>query len=95
MAAATVTEILDNLNDYSDYEEVGSVSRAKSFITAAVRFLALPANEADQGSSAGYSMASVEKLLQHARAYVKANDTSTSNRSSSVRFLTADGGFRR
>lgn len=94
MAAETVANILDNLNDYSDYEEQGSVARAKSFITAATRFLGLPANQTDQGSSLGYSPASVEKLLEYARAYVRANDTTSSNTNAKVRFFSVSGDFR-
>lgn len=93
MAAATLSEILDNLNDYSDYEELGSVTRAKSFITAAKRFLQLPNSQADQGSSMGYDHASVRELLQHARAYVAANDESSST-NAGVRFFSFQQGFR-
>lgn len=93
MAAATLETILDNLNDYSDYEEVASVSRAKSFITAAKRFLQLPNSQGDQGSSLGYDQASVRELLQHARAYVAANDT-TSSTNAGVRFFSFEQGFR-
>lgn len=95
MAAATITQILDDLNDYADYEALGSVSRAKSFITAAVRFLGTPQSESDQGSSSSFSHDSVEKLLAHARHYVATNDTANAASSSAVRFLSASEGFRR
>ena len=92
--AATLTEILDALNDYSDFEEVGSVARARSFITAARRFLALPSNESDQGSSMGYSPQLVQQELAYARQYVRANQEATAG-TSQVRFLSAAEGFRR
>ena len=94
MAAATLSEILDALNDYSDYEEVASVSRAKSFVTAAKRFLQLPSSQADQGSSLQYTHASVEKMLQHARAYIAANETPTNAKSAPVRFFSVGSDFR-
>jgi len=92
--AATVTQILDDLSDYSDFEEVGSVARAKTFITACRRFLALPASQSDQGSSLGYTPQLIANELEFARRYVAANDTSSSA-ASSVRFLSASEGFRR
>jgi len=39
MPAYTPNDIVDNFNDYADYEELGSVARAKSFITWAMRML--------------------------------------------------------
>jgi hypothetical protein len=92
--AATISEILDDLSDYSDYEEVGSVDRAKRFITAARRFIALPSSQSDQGSAMGYTPAVMQQELAYARQYVAANQAATSA-SSSVRFLSAAEGFRR
>ena len=92
--AATVDEILDALLDYADYEEVGSVARARTYLTACRRFLSLPASQSDQGSSLGYTPQYVQGELDFARRYIAANDTAT-NSSSSVRFLSASQGFRR
>lgn len=94
MAAATLTEILDALNDYSDYEEVGSVARARSYVTAARRFLQLPSTSSEQGSSLGYSPEHIQNEIAVARAYIAANATSTAD-NSAVRFLSASEGFRR
>jgi hypothetical protein len=93
MAAASLTTILDNLNDYADYEEVGSVARAKSFITAAKRFLQLPSTQTDQGSSESYTPEMVRKELEFARQYVRANQSATAT-TSSVRFLGVGSDFR-
>ena len=93
MAAASLSDILDNLNDYSDYEEVGSVSRAKSFITAAKRFLQLPSSQSDQGSALGYTHDSIQKELQYARNYVRAN-ADLSSGTTSTRFLSVRSDFR-
>ena len=92
--AATVDEILNALLDYADYEEVGSVSRARTYLTACRRFLSLPANQSDQGSSLGYTPQYVQSELDFARRYIAANDTGSTG-SSSVRFLSVSEGFRR
>jgi hypothetical protein len=94
MAAATLTQILDDLNDYADYEEVGSVARARSYVTAARRFLQLPSGSAEQGTSANYSPEMIENEIALARAFISAN-AQNSAQSSSVRFLTTREGFMR
>ena len=94
MPAATLDQILDALNDFSDYEEVGSVSRARSYVTAARRFLQLPSTSSDRGSALGYTPELIQAEIAVARAFIDAN-TSTSSGSSAVRFLSASEGFRR
>jgi len=94
MAAATLESILDDLNDYSNYEEVGSVARANSFITAARRFLALPSSSSEQGSSTGYTLEVIAEEIRVARAYVAANATTTAN-NSRVTFLSVGQGYHR
>jgi len=94
MAAATLAEILDDLNDYADYEEVASVARARSYITAARRFLQLPSSSSEQGSALGYTPAAIQSEIAVARAYIVAYDTSNAN-NKSVRFLSAREGFLR
>ena len=91
--AATVDEILDALNDYADFEEVGSVARAKTYITACRRFLALPSTESDKGSSQGYTPQLVQSEMDLARRFIAANQPASSG--NSVRFLSAGEGFRR
>jgi hypothetical protein len=92
MAAATLSEILDALNDYADYEEVGSVSRARSYVTAARRFLQLPSSQSDQGSAMGYTPQSIQNEIAQARAFI---DAQASASGGAVSFLTAREGFRR
>ena len=92
--AATIDEILDALSDNADFEEVGSVARARSFITAARRFLSLPSSQSDQGSSLVYTPQVVQQEMAIARQYVAANQTPTAA-TSQVRFLSASEGFRR
>jgi hypothetical protein len=94
MAAATLTEILEALNDYADYEEVGSVSRARAYVTAARRFLQLPSSSSDQGSALGYTPQLIQEEIALAREYINANDEPNPS-SSAVRFLSAREGFRR
>jgi hypothetical protein len=95
MAAATLEEILDALNDYSDYDEVGSVARARSFVTAARRFLQLPSSSAEQGSSLGYSPQLVQKEIAAAIDYIAVNDEAPNGGTGSVRFLSISRGFMR
>lgn len=95
MAEGTLQDLRDALWDNGDFEEVGSVAKAKAYITAATRWLALePASQSDQGSSLSFAPAQVERLMQRARAFVAANSNSSSI-NTGVRFLSASSGFRR
>lgn len=95
MAEGTVQDLRDALWDNADFEEVGSVLKAKAYITAATRWLALePASQSDQGSSLAFAPDKVERIMQRARAFVASN-TGSSSATSSVRFLSAGTGFRR
>lgn len=88
----TIATAQANLVTYADFEEVGSVSRAKAFITAANQWLILkPESASNQSSSLSMGKAEVSALLQRARDYVLANDTTASTR---VRFLQPGGSFR-
>lgn len=92
MAAATLTEILDALNDYSDYEEVGSVDRARKYVTAARRFLQLPSTSSEQGSSMGYTPAAIQSEIETARAFIIAN---SGRGQTAVQFLSVRSGYLR
>lgn len=94
MAVQTVDEILDALNDYSDYEQVGSVDRAQSYITAARRFLSLPSSQSFTNSSMSMSPQFIETQIDTARAFIQANQPDSSG-TAKVRFLSASEGFRR
>jgi hypothetical protein len=92
--AETFDTIQAALIEYSDYEEVGSVARAKQYITAAKRWLALVAGSAsNQGSSLTFNVAQIEAMKDQAIAWVAANDTQR-NGSGRVRFLGAGSSFR-
>lgn len=94
MAEGTLQDLRDALWDNADFEEVGSVTKAKAYITAATRWLALePASQSDQGSSLAFAPAQVERIMQRARAFVAANNNSSAS-TSGVRFLSAGQGFR-
>lgn len=92
--AATIEQIQDDLSDYADYEELASVSRARTFITACIRFLQHATQQADQGTSLVYDAQSIRELLKHARAFVQANDTGTDGRGVGVRTIGPSSGFR-
>ena len=94
MAAPDIATIVSNLNDNADFEEVGSVSKAQSFVTAAKRFLLFsPQTQSDEGSSLTMSVTQIENLMQQARNYITANATDSG--AAKVRFLSASEGFRR
>lgn len=89
-----IADIESDLLEYADFEEVASVSRAKSFITAANRWLILRAESAsNQSSSLSIGKNYVESMLKRARDYVAANP-STTGAVSGVRFLGAGSNFR-
>ncbi len=92
VATPTLDEIKDALSRNADYEEVGSVAKARAYITAARRALSeQPSSAADQGSSVTFDIPLIRDEMTRAREYVQANENSTSG----VRFLTAKDGFRR
>lgn len=92
----TIDEITDALNDYSDWEEVGSVERAKKYITAARRFIGFPESSSGEGKTQTFSVDQVREELLAARAFVQANDTSISGgNSTGVRVLGVGSDFRR
>ena len=83
------------LLEYSDYEETGSVARAKLYITAAKKWLNLVAgSSSNQSSSMTFNTQQIHEELKHARAFVAANDRTAAGGPGSVRFLGAGGGFR-
>lgn len=90
-----IADIEADLLDYADFEEVGSVGRARLFITAAKRWLILSADSAsNQGSSMTIGKSFVESMMKRATEYVAANASTVSGGSSRVRFLGAARSFR-
>jgi len=89
-----IADIESDLLDYADFEQVGSVSRAESFITAANRWLILrPETASNQSSSLSMSKNLVQDLLRRARDFVAANE-SGSGSAGGVRFLGVGSNFR-
>lgn len=88
--ALVIADIETDLLEYADFEEVGSVSRARIFITAAKRWLILrPESASDQSSSMSMSKSVVVDLLNRAQNYVSANASLPSGGVGGVRFLSA------
>lgn len=89
-----IADIEADLIDYADFEEVGSVSRARLFITAAKRWLILRAESAsNQSSSLSIGKSYVEQMLKRAQDYVAANATAGGG-PGGVRFLSVGRSFR-
>jgi len=86
----TLADIEADLLDYADFEQVGSVSRAQSFVTAANRWLILKADSAsNQSSSMTIGKNYVSDMLKRAQAFVAANSST-----GSVSFLQPGSFFR-
>ena len=89
-AASAEVGLLSNL----DYEETGSVSKAKAVVSAARAWLVLRPNTAsDQGSSLSLNVAQVEAMVKDARRYVNAN-AAKSSITTGTRFMSINEGFR-
>lgn len=79
--------------EYADFEQVNSVSRAKLFLTNANRWIVLqPDSQSNQGSSMAMSKQAVIDLMDRAREFINANDTSSPG--GRVRFLGVGNSFR-
>ena len=90
-----IADIENDLLTYADFEEVASVARARSFVTAAKRWLILRADSAsNQSSSMTIGKSFVESMLKRAQDYVAQNAKTSSGASSSVRFLGVGSNFR-
>ena len=87
----TIAEIESDLIDFADFEEVGSVARAKQFVTAAKRWLILRADSAsNQSSSMTIGKSYVQDMMKRAMDFVAANASSGGQ----VRFLGAGSDYR-
>lgn len=85
---ATLSEVVDDLVDNADFEESGSVAKARAFVTAATKYLILkPTSQSNQSSSLSWDNNQIKDLLARARDFVSAN-------SSRVRFLGVGTDFR-
>ena len=83
-----IDAIESDLLEYADFEEVGSVTRARLFVTAAKRWLILrPESASNQGSSLSMSKSVIVDLLKRAQNFVSANASGNNGR---VRFLSAE-----
>lgn len=65
-----VLTIIENYLTYSDYEEQGSASRAKSFITWANRLIALPSHVTRNSNGMTYDKQTLAEQIRVARQYV-------------------------
>lgn len=83
--AATFDQVADAYLDNADFEESGSVAKAKAFVTACVRLLVLlPSSASDQGSSQAFDQKEIQANKQRAQAFIAANASGARVRSFSV-----------
>ena len=74
--AVSLDTILDNLLDNADFEEVGSVSKAQAFATAANQYLiAVPKSQSEDSASITVDPAEIRRLADRARSFIRANAT--------------------
>jgi len=93
MACIPLETIYDEIIEFADFEEVASVARARSFVTAAKRYLiAAPMSQNDQGSSITLSVAQIENMMKRALDFIATKDTSSSY--ARVSFLSVGSFFR-
>ena len=86
-----IATIEAELVDLADFEEVGSVARARKFVTAANRWLILTADTASSNSqSMTIGKNYVETMMKRATSYIAANQSASSR----TRFLHVGSLFR-
>ena len=91
MALYELKDIRNELDFNADYQETGSVAKAKKYVTAATRFLQRAASSAShQGASETREMQEIRFLKEEAQRYVNENDT-ISTTSTGVRFYGFQG----
>jgi len=85
----TLDEIITTLQDNADFEEVGSVSKAKSFETAAKRWLiTAPSSTSKADASLSMNSQQVYDLMLRARHFISVNDSSNNNRHPRTNYLS-------
>lgn len=90
MALESITTLVEDLETALDYEETGSLSKAKTVVTIVNKLIVRrPQSSGRDGSSISYDVNQLRQLRDEARAYVSAK-----SRGGSVRFLGPSQGFR-
>jgi len=85
------TTLLDSM----DWEETLSVSKARTFITAARRYLVLcPTNSSQAAGSIGFDLSELKDQIKAAQDFIRDNDTAANAGGGGVRFLGVGVGFR-
>ena len=86
-SSSTLTEIQNAYVDNASYAEDGSVSKAKAFITACrILLLKLPAEAGTRESHVRLSPDLISKEMAEARAWLQANDTTSTSTVTRVSF---------
>lgn len=91
MAIPTLSEIVDSLLENADFEEEGSVTKAKAYAIAAKRYLSIaPQSQSDQGSSMSMDTAQIRAMLTRAQLFIESNKSDGSR----VRFFGFSSDYR-
>jgi hypothetical protein len=76
MAIPDIEAIEQALHDNLDFEETGSVQKAKACVTAANRWLVFkPGSASSMGHSMTMNASAVQEILRRAQEFVAARDT--------------------
>lgn len=88
-SASTDQEILDAYRNNASYEEDGSTSKAKAFITVCQVILGeRPASAGTGGQNVVFNMAAVQKAIDTARRWLALNGGASGTSGGSVRHLS-------
>jgi hypothetical protein len=86
-----IATIESEMLELMDFEEVRDVGRARRFITAANRWLALtPSSSSSNSQSMSVDKSAVQDLVRRAHSYITANQSASSR----TRFLHVGSLFR-
>lgn len=85
--------LLEDMLSLMDWEETRNVQRAKQFITAASRLLALrPASSSFKSSAMSFDLSAIQEMIRRAQAFVAALEPLASRGHTKV--LGVGRGFR-
>lgn len=75
-SAITIESVHRAYLENADYDEVGSIEKAKKFVTAVRRMMSFAQSSANQSSSLSFDLATLQRERQQAEAYIAVNDDS-------------------
>ena len=91
MVANSIEDLETAIETNASWEEDGSLSKAKAFVTAVRRYLMrYPNSSSNQSSSMSFDFNVIQSQLLLAKQYIALNDTASAS-NTRVRFFDASG----